>query len=120
MNPYTQGNPYLSQLSDIGYAQQQYQPQMQNTGMQDTFQNQALQTMQNQAAQAGQRQSSAGGVNPLQLAQALRGMGSGQSPQGSWGDTGQWQGGTGYAQGTSLNAPQLAGESMGYIPMQPL
>lgn len=89
MNPYTQGNPYLSQMADTGYVQQQYQPQMQNTGMQDTFQNQAMQTMQNQTAQAGQRPSPAGGTNPLALAQALRGMGSQTperafTPQQSW------------------------------------
>ena len=70
-NPYTQGNPYVNQIADIGYPQVNYQGQMQDTSMQDMFHNQAL----NQMQQLAGGQSTSGGMNPLALAQALRGLG---------------------------------------------
>jgi hypothetical protein len=71
-NPYTQGNPYLTQMADIGYPQVNYQPSMQDTRMQDQFHNNALQQMQ----QLGSQNTSASGMNPMALAQALRGLGN--------------------------------------------
>lgn len=70
-NPYTQGNPYMSQMADIGYPKVNYQSQMQDTSMQDLFHNQALQQMQ----QLGSQNTSSGGMNPMALAMALRNMG---------------------------------------------
>lgn len=72
MNPYTQGNPYTSQIADIGYPQVDYQSQMQDTRLQDQFQNNAL----NQMQQMGQQQPNWNPVsnNALALAMALRKM----------------------------------------------
>ena len=74
MNPYTQNNPYASQMADIGYPQVNYQSQMQDTSMQDQFHNQAL----NQMQQLGTPKATQGGMNPMALAMALRGMNQGQ------------------------------------------
>mgnify|MGYP006288774953 CR=1 FL=1 len=86
MNPYTQGNPFTSQLADIGYAQNDYQAPTQNTGLQDQFHNAALSQMQ----QLGSQQPNwnpTQGSNPLALAMALKKMGgnsSGMTPQQTW------------------------------------
>ena len=85
MNPYTQGNPYTSQVADIGYPQGDYQAPTQNTGLQDQFHNAALSQMQ----QLGSQQPNWGGgkIDPYAMAQALKKMGnnsSGMTPQQTW------------------------------------
>lgn len=110
-NPYTQNNPYLTNVADGMGQQPQYQGQMQDTSMQDMFHNQALNQMQQLAGQ----NTSSGGTSPMALAMALRNMGNKEADKSNlaegWKD-GLWQGNnTNYVQGTSLNAPQLMGES---------
>lgn len=71
-NPYTQNNPYFSQMADIGYPNVQYQPSTQDTSMQDMFHNQAMNQMQQLAG--GQPTGGQGGANAMALAQMLRNM----------------------------------------------
>lgn len=73
MNPYIGNNPYTSQMADIGYPQVNYQSSMQDTSMQDMFQNEAMKQMQQLATP---KPVETGGLNnSMALANALRAFG---------------------------------------------
>ena len=83
MNPYTQGNPFTSQVADIGYPQVDYQTQPQNTSLQDQYHAAMLQQMQ----QMGSQQPNYTNVtNPLAMAMMLRKSApdSGLTPKQTW------------------------------------
>lgn len=77
-NPYTQNNPYTSQIADIGAQQNPYQSQMQDTRMQDTFHSNALQQMQQLGIPQQPQQSDMS--KQMALAKGLRALAGGNQP----------------------------------------
>lgn len=81
MNPYIGNNPYTSQVADIGYPQVNYQGSMQDTSMQDQFQNETLRQMQQLGAPSMPQQGGMGSLgSQMAMANALRAFGSNKTP----------------------------------------